>query len=122
MIHTSLYSYHTHSFFFFSSRRRHTSWPRDWSSDVCSSDLARYRAAHLTYTAAPTPETHKQNSLKRYPACAAARVVLEQIGRASCRERVWSSKVDVSSYIKNIEKAARNTSRARGSGRSILWV
>src|SRR5690625_7666037 len=28
-------------FFFFSSRRRHTRWPRDWSSDVCSSDLGR---------------------------------------------------------------------------------
>src|SRR5439155_8094994 len=28
-----------HSSFFFSSRRRHTRWPRDWSSDVCSSDL-----------------------------------------------------------------------------------
>src|SRR5437870_1075670 len=28
------------SCFFFSSRRRHTRWPRDWSSDVCSSDLA----------------------------------------------------------------------------------
>src|SRR5690625_7857414 len=27
------------SLFFFSSRRRHTRWPRDWSSDVCSSDL-----------------------------------------------------------------------------------
>src|SRR6266496_4486609 len=26
-------------FFFFSSRRRHTSSLRDWSSDVCSSDL-----------------------------------------------------------------------------------
>src|SRR5690625_7088720 len=25
--------------FFYSSRRRHTIWPRDWSSDVCSSDL-----------------------------------------------------------------------------------
>src|SRR5689334_23421957 len=25
--------------FFFSSRRRHTSWNCDWSSDVCSSDL-----------------------------------------------------------------------------------
>src|SRR5437660_5520190 len=24
---------------FFSSRSRHTRWPRDWSSDVCSSDL-----------------------------------------------------------------------------------
>src|SRR5436305_6836127 len=42
--------------FFFSSRRRHTRCGRDWSSDVCSSDLAlggeaatlaeRLRAAH----------------------------------------------------------------------------
>src|SRR5579862_7484742 len=32
------------SFFFFSSRRRHTRWNCDWSSDVCSSDLA---AAHV---------------------------------------------------------------------------
>src|SRR5690625_2775081 len=29
--------------FFFSSRRRHTRWPRDWSSDVCSSDLKTVR-------------------------------------------------------------------------------
>src|SRR2546429_669641 len=28
-------------FFFFSSRRRHTRCSRDWSSDVCSSDLAK---------------------------------------------------------------------------------
>src|SRR5215510_15785142 len=35
-------------FFFFSSRRRHTRWPRDWSSDVCSSDLGAKPAA-------PTP-------------------------------------------------------------------
>src|SRR5256884_6342554 len=28
-----------HVFFFFSSRRRHTRCSRDWSSDVCSSDL-----------------------------------------------------------------------------------
>src|SRR5690606_40281633 len=28
-------------FFFFSSRRRHTRFSRDWSSDVCSSDLPR---------------------------------------------------------------------------------
>src|SRR2546429_4293508 len=28
-------------FFFFSSRRRHTRCSRDWSSDVCSSDLLR---------------------------------------------------------------------------------
>src|SRR3712207_8570350 len=34
-------------FFFFSSRRRHTRYWRDWSSDVCSSDLA------VSYVAAP---------------------------------------------------------------------
>src|SRR2546430_13082192 len=28
-------------FFFFSSRRRHTRFDCDWSSDVCSSDLGR---------------------------------------------------------------------------------
>src|SRR5690606_40221438 len=27
--------------FFFSSRRRHTRFSRDWSSDVCSSDLTK---------------------------------------------------------------------------------
>src|SRR5207249_5766473 len=32
-------------FFFFSSRRRHTRSKRDWSSDVCSSDLKSCRAA-----------------------------------------------------------------------------
>src|SRR2546429_2305857 len=30
---------HLYCFFFFSSRRRHTRCSRDWSSDVCSSDL-----------------------------------------------------------------------------------
>src|SRR5687768_18232453 len=33
------------SIFFFSSRRRHTRCSRDWSSDVCSSDLAWARPA-----------------------------------------------------------------------------
>src|SRR5690606_39823502 len=31
---------------FFSSRRRHTRFSRDWSSDVCSSDLGAYRWLH----------------------------------------------------------------------------
>src|SRR5699024_11277051 len=32
--------------YFFSSRRRHTRSKRDWSSDVCSSDLFAYTAAY----------------------------------------------------------------------------
>src|SRR5216684_5362065 len=31
-------------FFFFSSRRRHTRCSRDWSSDVCSSDLMPFQS------------------------------------------------------------------------------
>src|SRR5207302_3597291 len=39
-------------FFFFSSRRRHTRFSRDWSSDVCSSDLRRCPPA--SHHASPT--------------------------------------------------------------------
>src|SRR5690349_23093830 len=38
--HTSFFYLFLFFFFFFSSRRRHTRSLRDWSSDVCSSDLA----------------------------------------------------------------------------------
>ena len=35
--------------FFFSSRRRHTRFSRDWSSDVCSSDLdLKYCKAYIS--------------------------------------------------------------------------
>src|SRR3712207_8910364 len=45
-------------FFFFSSRRRHTRYWRDWSSDVCSSDLAGrrddvYWAGRITLVSRP---------------------------------------------------------------------
>src|SRR5215813_14364913 len=43
-------------FFFFSSRRRHTRCGRDWSSDVCSSDLL----ALLAIAAAPAARAQMQ--------------------------------------------------------------
>src|SRR2546430_11438751 len=43
-------------FFFFSSRRRHTRFDCDWSSDVCSSDLdAAERELQLSLSVAPVP-------------------------------------------------------------------
>src|SRR5699024_11812689 len=52
-------------FFFFSSRRRHTRSKRDWSSDVCSSDLGRAIAAsthplspRVPTSAGPLPRNH----------------------------------------------------------------
>src|SRR3712207_8662821 len=37
-------------YFFFSSRRRHTRYWRDWSSDVCSSDLIPIRIPRTFFT------------------------------------------------------------------------
>src|SRR5207249_9250608 len=48
------------SAFFFSSRRRHTSSKRDWSSDVCSSDLAKSRPGWERLTR--PPESAKRTS------------------------------------------------------------
>src|SRR5699024_11853120 len=47
---------HQH-FFFFSSRRRHTRSKRDWSSDVCSSDLSTLPFAPAWAIEPKTPQT-----------------------------------------------------------------
>src|SRR2546427_6919607 len=39
----SIDTYYNFLFFFFSSRRRHTRFDCDWSSDVCSSDLQAFQ-------------------------------------------------------------------------------
>src|SRR5690606_11164233 len=49
----------TRSCFFFSSRRRHTRFSRDWSSDVCSSDLNQPAAAS-TPSRISTSNSHHQ--------------------------------------------------------------
>src|SRR5690625_6679362 len=59
--------------FFFSSRRRHTRWPRDWSSDVCSSDLTweqigravgiSRQSAHERWARNPSPPDAAQQLL-----------------------------------------------------------
>src|SRR5438067_6611721 len=43
-------------FFFFSSRRRHTRSKRDWSSDVCSSDLVKYTVQRICAAVSRTVE------------------------------------------------------------------
>src|SRR6266702_4913418 len=65
MFFTSKRRYAESSCFFVSSRRRHTRWPRDWSSDVCSSDLPardgdELDAVLLRAGGAPQPVDHPQ--------------------------------------------------------------
>src|SRR5438445_1859663 len=101
-------------FFFFSSRRRHTRYWRDWSSDVCSSDLVRAiildveafdldrpvggEGVFEAATNRPAPEgvflSHVEEWVPRNEVAerhAGSRTTgrhIDQIGRASCRERV----------------------------------
>src|SRR5690606_40807843 len=93
--------------FFFSSRRRHTRFSRDWSSDVCSSDLGELINESVTEKepakeeTPPAQETSKP-SVRLTPS-EAANIALKEVpgevdddidfeetqesGRASCRGR-----------------------------------
>src|SRR5687768_17910497 len=104
-------------FFFFSSRRRHTRCSRDWSSDVCSSDLPFMRRRDGS-SATMSTRVHSISVVVSFLSLALALGLLSgkytyftyrahhlgearsqlerarndlgvlQIGRASCRERV----------------------------------
>src|SRR2546430_9124435 len=89
-------------FFFFSSRRRHTRFDCDWSSDVCSSDLVLLRddlamwqrlnvtaflvsgigTARPEVVGEPYEDADGTGYLREF------RQPVMEIGRASCRERV----------------------------------
>src|SRR3712207_8961130 len=95
-------------FFFFSSRRRHTRYWRDWSSDVCSSDLAAYPRTlealdrfgvppRIASFVLPLGYSFNLDGSMMYMTFATIFVaqaygielsLTQQIGRASCRERV----------------------------------
>src|SRR3712207_9190348 len=106
--------------FFFSSRRRHTRYWRDWSSDVCSSDLtAPWMAAGVVPTACRTltlyvvADALAVGRTARAPAVRAAAVRPRwrfEIGRASCRGRVLISVVAVSFKKKKISHDADTAS------------
>src|SRR5690606_41012253 len=79
---------------FFSSRRRHTRFSRDWSSDVCSSDLCWPSSNGRTGRSSP-PSATRASRLERPGQTARLQQPAQgrrpQIGRASCRERVETS-------------------------------
>src|SRR5690625_7316443 len=99
-------------FFFFSSRRRHTRWPRDWSSDVCSSDLNRwveawYRGSIWLYALLPLTglfrviATMRRRYLRRF------RSEERRVGK-ECTSRWWPRTVK-----KNREKDVSDVQRKR---------
>ena len=70
-------------FFFFKQKTAYEIVSRDWSSDVCSSDLMieavlRLERGEVVMTTKPD----------RFPCDASSGWICGEIGRASCRERV----------------------------------
>src|SRR5690606_40822631 len=95
--------------FFWSSSRRHTRFSRDWSSDVCSSDL-EHTLRHLrvlrrdmieihddtqewTRIGRPVERSHSPEEWVRCHQSATRDSNVLEIGRASCRERVQRADV-----------------------------
>src|SRR5699024_11255072 len=105
--------------FFISSRRRHTRSKRDWSSDVCSSDLNTDQWTFYLLTQI-VPDEHRE-TVKTAGTWKKAMEVLgakleksselqnevfdHKIGRASCRERVSMKRVAVVGEKKRKDKA-----------------
>src|SRR5207245_7294697 len=80
LLYVSILLYLLFFFFFFSSRRRHTRCYRDWSSDVCSSDLGFWFEP-------PIPETVAFVTHGRFPITSS-----EPRMPASSASQAWTKK------------------------------
>src|SRR5438876_5766759 len=83
--------------FFFSSRRRHTRWTGDWSSDVCSSDLGSVAGYAQVFGTQPSDRIRLEGSTFGAvriigdalppPATACARAGISTVTNARSEER-----------------------------------
>src|SRR5439155_7185613 len=99
-------------FFFFSSRRRHTRWPRDWSSDVCSSDLILLRrAAMLLSNSKESPVFRRGESQLQTPGVITYRTLIGQT--------FWSYDDPVTVWLKTAYVRLREPG---GLGGAFVWA
>src|SRR2546429_4170434 len=123
-------------FFFFSSRRRHTRCSRDWSSDVCSSDLrsptnvrdaqgpcfARTLVGLLPFGFAcrhnvpGVPVCPSPKGLKE-PGSVGDSIIAEIVARACqfCRERLWAG----CPLVSKSQRAPHRQQAARAKGTDV---
>src|SRR5690349_23790790 len=107
--------------FFFSSRRRHTRSLRDWSSDVCSSDLGATMTGIAQDRYGPAPEAVLR----------VARIAVPAAGDGEVLVRVHASSVDRGTWhlMRSEERRVGKECRCRWSradavkhGSRIEWT
>src|SRR5207249_7941398 len=99
-------------FFFFSSRRRHTRSKRDWSSDVCSSDLIVFRARQAEPSWVLLMEARHLASKPRWKASRSSATIWPAEQLTSLRAPNLSG----SSALRSEERRVGKECRSRGSG------
>src|SRR5207253_7243473 len=97
---------------FFSSRRRHTRWPRDWSSDVCSSDLGATGATGPVGPQGPNGIGLVTGAYLYLPSGTAAPAGFTKIGTSQVTYRDLSGK-NQSSAVRSEERRVGKESRSR---------
>src|SRR5207302_3490847 len=112
-------------FFFFSSRRRHTRFSRDWSSDVCSSDLNQVEELkrlnqHFVRRAAQLADLHRavQDITSELGVQAMLEQLLPSLARAlgTTQLTVDITETDVHVAVAGTPSADRPRSVLTGSG------
>src|SRR5690625_2885357 len=120
--------------FFFASKRRYTRWPRDWSSDVCSSDLQKLgiQSEERAVLSAHIPETHwlRPNNIEEIarrkedfvfkPAqgfAAQGLLASSEIGRSRLRRLLKDSR----GYVAQ-KKIPNDSLKGKEIGNATLWT
>src|SRR5207302_3321140 len=109
-----------HYFFFFSSRRRHTRFSRDWSSDVCSSDLLSGRRRGHVDVAAPFTSGGRPGRLRVLPPRRHRRQ--RALGRAAPRRAAVKRSLALLAAVGFIAVLARAISDAVGPDGATPFV
>src|SRR6266436_7397836 len=101
-------------FFFFSSRRRHTRCSRDWSSDVCSSDLGATNlvtgVAHAYLDRAPVLAFSGQLPAERYEIATHQRLDLRHLFAPITK---WQATLSSANAAAVVERGIRVAQRPR---------
>src|SRR6267143_4282154 len=102
-------------FFFFSSRRRHTRWNCDWSSDVCSSDLG----AVLTELGEQVRSRDEADAVRRHYLQVLGAIEQRRLGsHVSVKLTHLGLETDPGACRRAVDELA---ARAKAAG-SLLWL